>query len=1363
MEEEGEYMQPAIKPSSMLLQKTILGKSKKGGGKQRGRSSGTSSSSGGEEDRVVEGGEDEGEYGVPYPDYEEGEEEESEYRVPIGGIGGGVEEGNYMEASVSRGGEGGGFSEEYRIVSDGYNSSHDLMKNGGNNATYLTPGGGGGRGGGGGGGGDLLYSQVKKECVMGEEDQAYIDSHQMPDYSEWVKAKSSNNSGSSSSIPSYEHYALTSGEIEDINRRRMSRGQGRQQRTTVQKPIPPETLPPRAQYETWKDLSDVVQKKDPPGFMSANAWSKKSATLTRQSLAVYRESGRIGSRLMPEMEIRIEDITGVSEVSASDSKMKDKQGTAFVVTVRDGTEHVFNTESIRQKEIWKSRIRSAILLLCVHGGLRQSMFDKAMETSQVGTKQGGVNPNIAEGLGPSHAASDGAGSQRFPIPALATAIENDRKKMAATLFQAGAHPQYLVHKNFINKVGFARVFQYMLDNQTDLDVRGVDSYAGTLLHHACEARDVDAVKTMLFVCKPRVNVNVRNGDGDTALLIAIKSGNQTISEMLLKCNEEGSGSGNSVDVNIMDSRGNSPLHLALRAELHPQVTSKLEQCGADINALDEHGNTPMQVAIAKGMNSAAVFLIRCGADINPPIRQQQKAPGKSSSVTNPLCIALRKGFRMRAVSSLLTAEGAAFDTLDNGEAGESNSHPLNGLHLAILNGFWEIVLYMSVLAGSGLVSKEALDVPDPKTGDTPLIMCARQKEVKMVLQLLDCGANPNKANHRGQTALHIFLQFFPFQNAPARAASVTEEDEEEALRVSAQQMDDDKLLRSCIEKFIFKNADFQLAAKDTGLTALHIAVQCGMLAVVDMFLQLDPDSVQQKTKQGDTALHIACSASSSQSPHLQHLQVSMASLLLSCNASTDACNVKGDTPLHVAVKRSQSRQLVGLLLNFNAEPYHWDKEGNCPIHCAVMAGLSDIVDEFIEMDTNVNIWSETGKTPVVIAVACNHVGLVSKLVANGASLAIRLPESHDTALHVAIEMGNRIECLQELLRGEVDVRAMVNKRGESPLACCERCLRELKGGAHRTNSKRTSQRNGDLSGYATMLQMLKEAPVSMPVKRNSHLKRRLARSQQQRAAKEAAATENRRGSGSATKELRDHYNQNRNSIGTSLESSVPLDMATQNGTSVVSENESRRVSIGGESHMSADSSNYVSIANSASSTRQASRKSSLVSTTSSTAGRGGRKKSLTEQSIDSLETWLDRHNVTGAVREKIVKDSQQLNNLLGVVEQFVLRLEVDVIANNNAPPSNVQFSKMYGNIRSVFLIASRLEKLLFQPTAPEIATKMVGALEKMVEVSQNKRLCQQASQPPFTQKALELAKSNMNTNQYKFWSGLGIPWNSVMG
>lgn len=169
-----------------------------------------------------------------------------------------------------------------------------------------------------------------------------------------------------------------------------------------------------------------------------------------------------------------------------------------------------------------------------------------------------------------------------------------------------------------------------LVKQTDA-VCARDADNNTLLHHACIAGNVNAVKLLIA---SGLHANVGNVDGHTPLCDAALNGSTEIVSILLKC-------GVNVDP---PSYWGSPLMYATQNE-RLGAMKLLIDAGAQLNSPDRTGLCPLHVAVQKGFYAGAHELLLGGADPNYRVR-----------LTTPLHMAAKQGDALMAC--YLLAHGA---------------------------------------------------------------------------------------------------------------------------------------------------------------------------------------------------------------------------------------------------------------------------------------------------------------------------------------------------------------------------------------------------------------------------------------------------------------------------------------------------------------------------------------------------------------------------------------------------------------------------------------------------------------------------------------------------------------------------------
>ncbi len=121
---------------------------------------------------------------------------------------------------------------------------------------------------------------------------------------------------------------------------------------------------------------------------------------------------------------------------------------------------------------------------------------------------------------------------------------------------------------------------------------------------AAQKGDEGAIKSML---KRGVDVNKRDGYGETALHIAVEEGHAKTARLLID---------GKADINARDSTfGKTPLLKAIEAD-QKQIALLLLEKRADVNLADKNGWTPLAMAAEHGHFEIVQSLLAHGADVN---------------------------------------------------------------------------------------------------------------------------------------------------------------------------------------------------------------------------------------------------------------------------------------------------------------------------------------------------------------------------------------------------------------------------------------------------------------------------------------------------------------------------------------------------------------------------------------------------------------------------------------------------------------------------------------------------------------------------------------------------------------------------
>ena len=133
----------------------------------------------------------------------------------------------------------------------------------------------------------------------------------------------------------------------------------------------------------------------------------------------------------------------------------------------------------------------------------------------------------------------------------------------------------------------------------------VDPSLGPALVHAAREGSVAAVRALLI--SPATEIDARNAEGETALMVAAGSGNLELVKLLVARKAQ------------VNRAGWTPLHYAA-GNGHQTVVEYLLEHNAYIDAASENGTTPLMLAARQMKITVARLLVNEGAD--PTLRNQ---------------------------------------------------------------------------------------------------------------------------------------------------------------------------------------------------------------------------------------------------------------------------------------------------------------------------------------------------------------------------------------------------------------------------------------------------------------------------------------------------------------------------------------------------------------------------------------------------------------------------------------------------------------------------------------------------------------------------------------------------------------------
>ncbi len=291
-----------------------------------------------------------------------------------------------------------------------------------------------------------------------------------------------------------------------------------------------------------------------------------------------------------------------------------------------------------------------------------------------------------------------------------------------------------------------------------------------------EATKKGSFEMVRLLIKADADLNIQNGDGNTALLVAAANGNLPIVRILLEAG---------ADPSIKDNKDQNLVAIAIQSQqtelleyigqngglLSPgegaqalikaawksdeEYMFKLLAFGVDPNVTDFSGTSVLMAAIRKGCVECVDMLIFAGADVDVVDKQQNTPLNMAARGGNPQIaeLLIQAGVDLntqnkRGMTALGDACGrgkGAFVTLLIEAGADIHGGRIPPLENAAGNGKESVV--RQLLEGGANVNY------CNKTGGTALMAAARKGRINSIKELLEQGADINAIDGQGRTAL----------------------------------------------------------------------------------------------------------------------------------------------------------------------------------------------------------------------------------------------------------------------------------------------------------------------------------------------------------------------------------------------------------------------------------------------------------------------------------------------------------------------------------------------------------------------------------------------------------------------------------
>ncbi|XP_063923115.1 uncharacterized protein LOC135137411 [Zophobas morio] len=553
----------------------------------------------------------------------------------------------------------------------------------------------------------------------------------------------------------------------------------------------------------------------------------------------------------------------------------------------------------------------------------------------------------------------------------------------------------------------------LLTSNDNINVNAQDHLGKTPLHLACEENQVDNVRILLdkdanvnilskenmnalhyasnswkekveivnLLIDRHIDVNAKTISGTTALFLAYDRGNINIVRVLLK---------KCPNIDLIDQRKMNILHHATKSTIDDdEILCLCKEKGIDVNAQTEKGKTALHFACKQGKIETIKTLKTLGADVNMRDNEGRNALHHAilSTYENPTLITLLKSYDI--------------------DLDARNTKGVTPLHLACAENKVEMAKTLLDLGA------DANTVDNLKQNSLHYAAAAKQSTDTMNL-LLDSGANANAQDAKGTTPLSIVCKKGQLPNVEIlllRKVDVNLIDREgfSALHQATQfWKDNTEIISLLLDNGINVNA-----TNNKGRNALQLSCKENHICDVKTLLQRGAN-LHSVDKQGMSALHYAASS--------EEDSVEIINLLVTNGLSTNQRNMYGETPLHLACKSGNVKNLKELCKN-GRNLNEITSSGKTVLHYAAESKNVEMLKYVLSFESDINASDNLDVS--VLHVACQHgsYDCVKLLIDHNADVHA-VTNTKKTVLHYAVlskETAEIGEIINSLLNAGVDV------------------------------------------------------------------------------------------------------------------------------------------------------------------------------------------------------------------------------------------------------------------------------------------------------------------------------------------------------